>query len=100
MSDERRSTLSHEIGHVERDCLVPIDPVLHAREEATVERIAARRLVNVDALVDALRWSRHAPEIAHELWVDVPMLKAFIASLTPAERARIDYELDGIEWVP
>lgn len=94
---ERSSTLTHEIAHYDRDCLVPVDPVLHAREETRVERIAARRLVALDQLVDAVRWSRHAPEIADDLWIDVTMLKALIASLTPTERAHVAAAIDDHE---
>lgn len=49
---QRRCTIAHEAVHCERG--VPAD----AREERAVEVIAARRLVALDALVDALVWSR------------------------------------------
>ena len=69
---------------------------MQAREEETVERIAARRLIALDHLVDVLRWTRSTREVAAELWVDVPMLQALGRSLTDAERAWIDEQLEGL----
>ena len=89
---QRRSTLAHELVHDERR-VFPRDRVLRAREEMTVERIAARRLIQLEALVDALLWSRDARETAAELWVDLPMLVAFIRSLTDEEKAWIDTQI-------
>lgn len=64
--DERRSSLSHELVHDERR-IYPTDPVLRAKEEITVERIAARRLIKLGRLVDVLcgtgmrtRWPRNS----------------------------------------
>ena len=55
----------------------------------------ARRalLVALDALVDAVVWSRHTCEVASELWVDVPVLVALVRSLSGRERAWIDEQL-------
>lgn len=92
---QRRSTLAHELVHDERR-VFPVDRVLRAREELTVERIAARRLIALDHLVDVLRWTRSTGEVAAELWVDVPMLQALGRSLTDAERAWIDEQLEGL----
>ena len=58
LGDERRCTISHELVHDERR-IFPADRVLRAREELRVERIAARRLIALDRLVDALVWSAH-----------------------------------------
>lgn len=90
---ERRSTLAHELVHDERQ-VYPRDVVLAAKEERTVETIAARRLIDLERVVDVLRWTRHASEAAEELWVDVPMFLAFVRSLTDDERAWIDEQLE------
>lgn len=90
----RRCTLAHELVHDERR-VFPVSPVLRAREEITVERIAARRLIALDRLVDALAWSRRTEEIAEELWVDVPMLVALVQSLTDSERRWIDEQVEA-----
>ena len=91
---QRRSTLAHELVHDERR-VFPVDRVLRAREELTVERIAARRLIQLEALVDALLWARDARETAAELWVDLPMLVAFIRSLTVTERTWINEQMEA-----
>lgn len=91
---QRRCTITHELVHDERR-IFPRDRVLRAREEATVERIASRRLIQLEALVDALLWSRDAREAAAELWVDVPMLVAFVRSMTDDERRWVSDQLEG-----
>lgn len=89
---QRRSTLAHELVHDERQ-VFPRDRVLRAREEQAVERIAARRLIQLEQLADTLRWTREPREAAAELWVDVPMLVAFVRSLTDEERRWLDERL-------
>ncbi|UEA61358.1 hypothetical protein LK459_11405 [Gordonia otitidis] len=90
---QRRSTLAHELVHDERR-VFPVDRVLRAREELTVERIAARRLIQLEALVDALLWARDAHETAAELWVDVPMLVVFVQSMTEDEKVWVGKQLE------
>ncbi len=53
-----------------------------------VEGIAARRLVSLDALVDAVRWcgTESLSELAEVLWVDVTAVRARLAALTALER--------------
>jgi hypothetical protein len=89
---ERRCTIAHELVHDERQ-IFPRDRVLRAREERTVEQIAARRLIALENLVEVLCWTRHEREAAAELWVDVPMLVAFVRSLSDEERDWIDEQL-------
>ena len=90
---QRRSTLAHELVHDERR-VFPTDRVLRAREELAVERIASRRLIQLDALVDALLWARDARETAAELWVDLPMLVAFVQSMTEEEKVWVGKQLE------
>jgi len=92
LADERRCTIAHELVHDERR-IFPADRVLRAREEIAVERIAARRLIQLDQLVDVLAWTRRTEEVAEELWVDVSMLVALVQSLTDDERDWIDDQL-------
>jgi hypothetical protein len=94
----RRCTLTHEIVHLERGP-VPADPRGHMREERTVSALAAQRLIPIADLVDGLRWTRNARELADQLWVDIPTLRARMASLDPVEVAHLEYELDG-QWTP
>lgn len=99
---ERRCTIAHELVHDERR-VFPADPVMQAREETLVERTAARRLIELHDLVDALRAcsSRGAAELADHLWVDQPMLAARMADLDPIEVADLEHHLeDQWLWIP
>lgn len=93
----RRSTLTHELLHLERGP-VPTDRRGHDREERTVSLLAARRLITLDALGDALRWTRDPEQLAEALWVDVPTLYARMGALDPVEVAELENRLDG-EWL-
>jgi len=57
------------------------------REEIAVEREAARRLIDIRKLGEAMAWSSDPVTVAEELWVDELMLKARLEGLHPAERA-------------
>ena len=92
---ERRCTLTHELVHVERGP-VPRDLHFAMREEETVDRISAERLIELDRLVDVIAWNRYRidDEAAEELWVDLPTLLTRVRNLTDDERAFIDDELE------
>lgn len=94
---ERRCTLAHELVHIERGP-VPADPWLAAREESQVERVMARRLIDIHDLGEALAWSRHDVEVADELWVDTATLRARINTLTADERAYLEARLGFMDW--
>ena len=74
----------HELVHVERGP-APADPHLRAREEATVERETARRLIPLSALAEALSWSLHPAVVADELRVTEAVLTTRLRALHPAE---------------
>ena len=86
---QRRSTLTHELVHLDRGDTT----CQSSRVERAVEAEAARRLIPLDALVDALLWSQDETEMAEELWVDVPTLVARIEGLTEAERDHVEAAL-------
>ncbi|MCL4368008.1 MAG: ImmA/IrrE family metallo-endopeptidase [Actinobacteria bacterium] len=92
----RRCTLAHEIVHLERGP-TPTEPMAAAREELTVDRIAARRLITIDTLADAIAWTRHPDEIADYCWVDRPTLRARIRALQPDEWSFIERAIDRRE---
>lgn len=83
---ERRSTLAHELEHVRRGP-VPGNRFFAAREETLVEREAARRMIDIRDLGEALAWAHDLHEAADELWVDVELLRARLDGLHPSERA-------------
>lgn len=86
---ERRVTLAHELVHAERGDTCRQD----RRTEAAVHAIAARRLVTLDALADALRWTRDPDALAEELWVDTATVEVLLDDLDDAERAWLEDRL-------
>jgi Zn-dependent peptidase ImmA (M78 family) len=84
---ERRCTLTHELVHLERGP-TSSDPRLAAGEERRVDEIAARLLIPLEELIDAIRWGQGHPD-HDELWVDPPTLLARVRTLTDTERAMI-----------
>lgn len=80
---ERRSTLTHELVHLERGPAVVgyVDV-----EERAVEVEAARRLIDLAQLVDAVRWTDDVHELAFELWVDPDTVRIRLRSLPEHER--------------
>lgn len=91
---ERRSVLAHELGHAIRGDLPCGDETLDARQEALVEQWAARKLIDLPALADALRWSDDPDEVAETLWVTPELLEARLRHLHPSEVAHLRRALD------
>lgn len=93
---QRRSTLAHELQHVARG---PVPDHCRAREERTVDQLAARNLIGLDALADALAWSHNIIEAADELWVDADLLRVRLNHLHPSEvhylRRRLEESTDA-----
>lgn len=81
---ERRCTLAHELGHLERGSAC--SPGAGSREEQAVEEWAAVRLIDARALARALQWSCRVEEIADELWVDEHAVRARFRTLTDEEQ--------------
>lgn len=82
---QRRCTLAHELAHIE----LGHGASCSRAEEAEARAAAARRLIDLDALLDAFRWAEHLEEVADELWVDLDTLQARIDTLTDDERAAL-----------
>ncbi|HEV7193199.1 MAG TPA: ImmA/IrrE family metallo-endopeptidase [Jatrophihabitantaceae bacterium] len=89
-SGQRRSTLAHEIVHLERgitDC-----GLWSAREERQVHAVAARRLVTIDELtrvVAELGGTHDLAALAGALEVDRETLRVRLRLLTAQEHAGI-----------
>jgi hypothetical protein len=94
---ERRSTLAHELVHAERGDEPCATGWHEHKQERAVDAEAARRLIPLGDLVDALLWSRDEHELAWELWVDVAMVRARLQSLTPNEVQDIEERLEAAE---
>jgi len=87
---EGRSTLAHELVHAERGDVGLSEAALNARQELLVEREAARRLISLQELADAVRWTCHPGEVADLLRVDLGTLRARLECLTDDERLALD----------
>lgn len=85
---QARSTLAHELAHVVGG---------PGERERTVEERAARHLVDFDALIDALRWTRQPAELADVLWIDTDMLQTLTDSLDDGERQILDEAIDELD---
>ena len=81
---ERRTTLTHELIHLERG---PVTAVGVRREEATVELEAARRLIAINELINAAKWTDDVHELALELGVDEAAMVVRLQHLADDERA-------------
>jgi hypothetical protein len=91
---ERRCILAHELAHALRGDLPCGDARLDERQEAAVEQWAARRLIELPALADALRWSDDLDEVADELWVTPDLLQVRLQHLHPSEAGWLRHSLN------
>ena len=95
---ERRSALTHELQHAERGIAAPL---YRAREELVVDELAARKLIPLPGLVEALRASRDPYQIAEELWTDAHTVRTRLNTLDPLEVAELEHALeDQWLWIP
>lgn len=83
---QRRSTIAHELEHAARP---PFLRCYAAAEERVVDRLAARRLIGLEELVDACRWAHNLHELADECWVDEDTMRTRLEHLRPGERAEL-----------
>jgi hypothetical protein len=94
---ERRSTLEHELVHAERGDGPCATEWHHAKQEASVDREAARRLIDVDDLVKALLRCLDEREVAEYLNVDVDTVLTRLAYLTPGETRMVEQRMAEAE---
>ncbi|WP_212754588.1 hypothetical protein [Nakamurella aerolata] len=86
LQPERRCTITHELIHHERgETCGRVSPAA----EADVRREAARRLIGLDELITAVRWSLDVHEVADACWVDLDTALARLQNLTPAEATAV-----------
>lgn len=84
---ERRSVLTHEIGHLERG--LPCDRDASNATDASerdIDQWAGRKLIPIHALAHAFQWAGSLPEIAEELWVHERLLRERLRCLTDEEQ--------------
>lgn len=90
---ERRSTLTHELVHAIRGDQPCVSTILELRQEAIVEAEAARLLIPLIDLAEALMWCRDEAELAEEMWVDEGLVRARLAALTDVDKAFLEVAL-------
>lgn len=90
---ERRSTLAHELIHAERGDEPCCSDWHDGKQERHVDELAARQLIRLDRLADALRWSVDEHELAEELWVDAATVRTRLDRLLPGEKDYIESRL-------
>jgi hypothetical protein len=94
---ERRSTLEHELVHAERGDGPCATTWHHAKHEASVDREAARRRIDVDDLVKALLLCLDELEVAEFHNVDVDTVLTRLAYLTPGEARLVEQRMAKAE---
>lgn len=90
---ERRSSLTHELVHIERGDTCACD----AGDESRVRQETAHRLITLEALAAALAWTRDIAELAEELWVDEITVRTRLEHLHPSERHYLKRRLEHTE---
>lgn len=92
---ERRSVLCHELAHALRRDEPCGHPALDAVQELRADQWAARKLIDLHALGEALAWASSLGEAADELWVTRDLLDVRLAHLHPSERGYLKSRLAG-----
>lgn len=85
----RRSSLAHAVAHLDLGHTRTLSGHFENREEGQADRLAARRLIPLEAFAEALAWSQDRGEVARHLGVDLPMLRTRELDLSTAERRRL-----------
>lgn len=91
-----RSVLAHEIVHAMRGDTHTRSAWRELKQERAVDIIAARILLPLDVLAEALMGAGDEFEVAEKLVVDVETVRARLSDLTPLETEYIDLRVDRI----
>ncbi len=89
----RNSVLAHEVAHLDLGHKMTGDGWFDRRQEHQADRLAAKRLVSLDALADALLWCSWETEVAEHLHVTVEVVRLRLAYLTNPEKAYVEARL-------
>lgn len=87
---ERRSDLAHAIGHLD---LEHRGDTFNRKHEESASRYAAKLLIDLDVLAEAMLWSNDYREVAELLRVDIPTVKKRLEHLHPVERSYLNRAL-------
>lgn len=96
----RKAVLAHELAHIDLGHQHADSGDWKAwKIEVAADKLAARRLLSLDALADAARVCRSAQEVAEYLEVTLPLVKLRMQTLHPAERHELDRLTADVEDV-
>jgi hypothetical protein len=96
----RRCTATHEVVHAENGDETCESAVLQARQEASVDRDASRRLIDIHDLADiAAAHPDDAHLVADELDVDLETLRCRLRHLHPSERHYLRQRMEHTEGI-
>lgn len=97
LQTERRCTATHEAIHHERQDGACASSWHELKQERTVDEEAARRLITLTALADALCWAHDEWEVADECWVDAQTVRTRLDTLTRWEQDYIERRIAANE---
>lgn len=83
---ESRCTLAHAVAHLDLGHVAVFDGVVERQEEADADKLAARRLLHIEDLADAVVEGRPARDLAEALKVTECVLHLRERHMHPAER--------------
>lgn len=89
---ERRSDLAHAIGHLD---LEHRGDTYNRKHEEAASRYAAKMLIDIRTLGEAVRWSKSYDEVAELLRVDVLTLRKRVQYLHVTERRYLERIVAG-----
>lgn len=92
----RRCALAHEIEHVKAGDTPIVHVWFATKQEKRAHQRAARKLIRLDDLVEALRQTRDEHELAALLDVDVEVLRLRLDRITVIEQDFVERQLDGV----
>lgn len=95
---EERAVLWHELVHARRRDSRCASDVLWVRQEASVDREAARWALPLPALLEAMRGEPPLTDAADWLKTTPALLRVRLQGLHPAERAQVRRHLGEREW--
>lgn len=101
---ERRCVLAHELVHADDNTTQcagdgPGTARIARRREANADEIAARRLISMEQLIDALQWALSPEEIAEHLDVTPRLARIRVMTLTDSEKEEIEKLLQQVGGV-
>lgn len=89
---ERRCDLAHALGHLD---LEHRGDTFNMKHEEAARRYAAKMLIDLEPLADAMAWSESREEVAELLRVDLPTLSKRLEHLHPGERGYLQRRLSA-----